>query len=434
MVGVFWGVFISSSGWEILVGMISPDDWWLGLLQATMHVAVAFMILGAILIERTGLTKYQFLVFGTIHRVLWLLVAAVPLVVPVPSNLAMLIILALILASWCAEAVCRPAWFTWMGALIPPRIRGRYWGRRTQFITITQTIAGLGLGYLVSQLQSGVTNPSAADHPHLLHGLMILLAIGSILGIVDILMFRRIPEVLAPTTTFDRSAHTPGRRTIWIMLHWILVQPLRDSEFRRFVLCDMLMTFAMGCTGMYVLRTMRLSLGLDAFDIGLLFFLVSPVTTVMVARPFGRALDRLGPRKVMTVAAFATVLGILPFMFAWPGMPRLWLWALLVFTFICGSAAWGAFMMGRANVQLRFADREGASRYVTAFNFYISVGGMAGGLLAALLTWVLAFMRPHPIRLGPIVWNNWHMVFLVSMLARIAGACVLRGGRGQKAD
>ena len=325
MVGVFWGVFIGTSGWEILVGMISPQDWWLGLLQATMHVAVVFMILGAILIERTGLTKYQFLVFGTIHRFLWLLVAAVPLVVPVPSNLAMLIILVLVLASWCAEALCRPAWFTWMGALIPPRIRGRYWGRRTQFITITQTIAGLGLGYLVSELQAGETVLSATEHPHLLHGLMILLAICSIMGIVDILVFRRIPEVLTPITTFDRSAHTPGRRTIWIMLHWILVQPLRDREFRRFVLCDMLLTFAMGCTGMYVLRAMRVSLGLNAFKIGLLFYLVSPLTILIVARPFGRALDRLGPRKVMTTAAFATVLGILPFMFTWPAMPRVWI-------------------------------------------------------------------------------------------------------------
>ena len=159
-----------------------------------------------------------------------------------------------------------------------------------------------------------------------------------------------------------------------------------------------------------------------------------PAEPVVSARAFGRAFDRVGPRKVMTIAAFATVLGILPFMFARPGMPRVWLWALLGFTFTCGSAAWGAFMMGTANLQLRFADREGASRYVSAFNFYISVGGMAGGLLAALLTGALEFLRDDPIRLGPIIWNNWHVAFAASILARIAGACVLRGGRDQKAD
>ncbi|MHC4986146.1 MAG: MFS transporter [Planctomycetota bacterium] len=135
MVGVFWGAFIFSSGWEILASMMGFEDWSFGLLQSSMHVAVVFLILGSILIERTGLTKYQFILFGTIHRVLWLLVAAVPLIVPVPSLWAVWIVLGLIFLSWCTEAMCRPAWFTWMGVLIPPRIRGRYWARRMQFIT-----------------------------------------------------------------------------------------------------------------------------------------------------------------------------------------------------------------------------------------------------------------------------------------------------------
>ena len=179
---------------------------------------------------------------------------------------------------------------------------------------------------------------------------------------------------------------------------------------------------------------MRINPGLDAMEIGLLFFLVGPLSAVASAKYIGRPIDRYGPRKVMTYAAFATVLGILPFMFAWPGMPVVWLWAVLIFTFIAGSVAWGAFMMGRSNVQLRLGDREGASRYISAFNFYTGVGGMAGGLLAAALTGALWFLRDDPIRLGPIVWNNWHATFAMSMLARVAGGLVLRGGRDQKAD
>ena len=95
---------------------------------------------------------------------------------------------------------------------------------------------------------------------------------------------------------------------------------------------------------------------------------------------------------------------------------------------------WGAFMMGRANVQLRLGDREGASRYVSAFNFYTGVGGMLGGLAGAGLTGALSFLRDDPIRLGPIVWNNWHATFVLSMGVRIAGGFVLGGGRDQKAD
>ncbi|MHC4986147.1 MAG: MFS transporter [Planctomycetota bacterium] len=286
----------------------------------------------------------------------------------------------------------------------------------------------------MSQLQIGIDAPSAADHPQLLHGLMGLLAVCSVLGIVDILIFHRIPEVIVRTSPFDRSAHTPGRRTIWIMLHWILIQPLRDRPFRRYVVADMLMTFAMTSSGMYALRNMRINLGLDAFEMGLLFFLVGPLSAVVSARFIGRPLDRFGPKKVMSVAAFCTVLGALPFMIAYPGMPAGALWSVMIFTFIVGSIAWGAFMMGRANVQLRFGDREGASRYVSAFNFYTGVGGVLGGLAGAGLTGALGFLRDDPIRLGPIVWNNWHAAFVLSMTVRIAGGFVLRGGRDQKAD
>ena len=425
MVGVFWAAFIWSSAWEILGSMMGFEDWSFGLLQAAPYVATVFLLLGSILIERTGLTKHQFLFFGTVHRALWLLVAGVPLVVALPSAWAVWITLTLVLASWCAEAMCRPAWYTWMGVLIPPRIRGRYWARRVQLTTVMQAIAGLSIGYIVSRLQPAVGTASAREHPQLLRTLMILMAITGVCGIVDILMFRRIPEVIVPTAPRSRSSDPSQRRTWRVMLHWILIQPLRDGEFRRYVLCDILMTFAAAASAMYALRNMRINLGLNAFEIGLLFSLVGPVAAILSARFVGRAIDRWGPQPVMIYAAFGTIFGILPFLIAWKNMPGLW--TLCIGTFIAGSATWGAFMMGKANVQLRFADREGASRYVSAYNFYIGIGGMLGGLIAAALTGWLVFLQDRPIFIGPIMWNNWHAAFALSMLARAAGAMVLLG-------
>jgi len=420
MVGVFWAVFIYGSGWEILASMVGFDDFSFGLLQAAPHTATVFLLVASILIERTGLTKYQFVFFGLIHRLLWIAVAGVPLVVHVPSSLAVWVTLAIVFASWCAEALSRPAWLTWMGVLIPPRIRGRYWGRRMQFTTGMQIIAGLGINYIISRMQPAAGTASAIEHPHLLHGLMLLLAVTSICGVVDILLFLRVHEVIAATE--PRAASQSGRRSPLVMLHWSLIQPFRDREFSRFIRCDMLMSFAMGAVGIYSLRNMRINLEMDAFRIGLLCFLVGPMAGIVSARFVGRMIDKWGPRPVMTYAAFGTTLGILPFLFMWKNMPGLM--PLCVLTFIAGGAMWGSFLIGQSTVQLRFGDRPGASRYVSAYNFYLGVGGMTGALLAGGLT---GWLEPHQLTLGPLVWRNWHAAFALSLAARTAGAMILRG-------
>ena len=444
MIGTFWGAFIVSSGWEMLLTMMGFGDVHLGLLQACPYAAMAFLVLGAILIERTGLTKYQFVIAGTIHRVLWLSVAAVPLLLPIPSMWAVWVTIVLIFLSNCAEGLCRPAWFTWMGALIPPRIRGRYWGRRSQFTTGMSIVAGLSIGWVVAQLQPGDESVSAALHPHLLYGLIILMAITSILGIVDILMFRRIPEIITRKPPPEAHPDPPRRHAKRRIFHAILVRPLADRAFRRFVISDMFMMFALASSGMYALRNMRSNLGLNAFQIAFLFSVVGAVGAILSARLAGRAIDRWGPRPLMIVTSFGTVLGILPFLFAWGDMPVLhltvsqWtipidtLWVLCIGTFIIGGATWGSLMMGKSAVQLGFSEREGASRYVGAFHFYTGLGGMIGGLSAAAITGCFEYLQDDPIMLGPILWNNWHAAFALSMAARVCGAMVLLGRRNSR--
>jgi hypothetical protein len=430
-VGLFWAAFIGGSGWEILAAMMGFKGFSLGLLQATPHIATVFLLLASVSIERTGLTKYQFIFFGTIHRALWVVVAGVPLVLAIPSSTVVCVVTGILLLSYCTEAMSRPAWYTWMGALIPSRIHGRYWSRRTQITAAVGAVAGLSIGWTIKQLQppAGII-PSAQEHPHLLNGLMALMAICSILGVVDILIFRRIPEVLVSKTAdpaVDAATGKSRHKSTLEMFRWMLIQPMRASEFRRFVLADALMASALASSGLFAFRNMRVNLGLDALEIQLLFSLVSPIAAIASARYIGRAIDRWGPRPVMKVASFATTMGIIPFLILYPGMPGLWL--VCIGTFIAGAISWGAYMMGKASVQLRFSKREGASRYVSAFSFYVGVGGMLGALAAGWLTHFFEPLQDNPIRLGPLLWNNWHAAFALSLLARIGGAMVLRGGR-----
>jgi len=76
---------------------------------------------------------------------------------------------------------------------------------------------------------------------------------------------------------------------------------------------------------------------------------------------------------------------------------------------------------------LGFADGNGRSRYVAASSVLISVGGVLGGLTGGVLTESLRFLQAAPLRLGPIVWNNWHVAFATALLARCLGLFWLIG-------
>jgi MFS family permease len=73
--------------------------------------------------------------------------------------------------------------------------------------------------------------------------------------------------------------------------------------------------------------------------------------------------------------------------------------------------------LAQNSIVLGFADGQGRSKYVAASAVFISVGGIAGGVLGGLLVQHLDMLQLHPI--GPFQWNNWHVAFLLSMLARV---------------
>jgi hypothetical protein len=90
---------------------------------------------------------------------------------------------------------------------------------------------------------------------------------------------------------------------------------------------------------------------------------------------------------------------------------------------VLGNSTWTAVGLAQTSIVLGFADGQGRSKYVAASAVFISVGGIAGGVLGGLLVQRLEMLQLHPI--GPFQWNNWHVAFLLSMLARVPAMVAL---------
>ena len=432
--GVVWLVVTQGPHCDKFTRMVGFDDFTRGLLASALYAGAFLQLIASLLIERTGLTKYQFLWFATIHRVLWIPVGLALLVLPTPTPVAAICVLVLISMSWCADAFAHPAWITWMGLLIPPRIRGRFMGHRRVWTSLVHVPVAILVGVGVWLAEDSGADMTVADQPVLAWLLAGMLIVGGISGIIDILLFRRIPEVLPAERTIlpDRPRRT-GRwlayqaTRLWRGLHWLAFEPMANRDFRKYVLFRTTLTFAETVAAGYFVWNIFENLHMNALHATMLWMVAPPLAWMLIARPLGRAIDQWGRRPVFALGAAGTVFSIAPWLFIYPGMPPVAFYIVTVLPFVLGGIAWGTIQQAEYNMMMGFADGKGRSRYVSASRFYVSTGGILGGLIGGLLTQSLGFLQGEPILIGPLLYNNWHAAFAASLLFRAMSLVFLIG-------
>ncbi len=144
-----WIVMVRGAHTVAFCRMLGFNDLAFGFWSAAPFLAMFLQPITSIMIERTGLRKYQFIIFATIHRLMWIAVAAVPLFLPIPSQLAVWAVLFIVAISSVLASFSNPAWWPWMGDLIPKRIRGRFIATQARIGKFVAIIAVLILGVVL---------------------------------------------------------------------------------------------------------------------------------------------------------------------------------------------------------------------------------------------------------------------------------------------
>ena len=89
MLAMLWaGSCLGGAHMPIFFKMLGFTDRDFGRLASMAYLATLGQLIAAILIERTGLRKFQFIECMSLARGLWLTVAVIPLLLPVPSPMA----------------------------------------------------------------------------------------------------------------------------------------------------------------------------------------------------------------------------------------------------------------------------------------------------------------------------------------------------------
>jgi len=97
--------------------------------------------------------------------------------------------LGIVAISTVASVIGNSAWVAWMGDLVPDRLRGRFFGRRTVFLSIAGTLTSLGAAILLDRLAPiGWTGAA----------LSVLTAAAFLAGVVSIVLMLRQHEPPVP--------------------------------------------------------------------------------------------------------------------------------------------------------------------------------------------------------------------------------------------
>ena len=418
-------------------------------------------ILSVILIERTGLRKYQFMEFAAIGRLLWLAVAAIPLFFVLPSTAATYAMMAVLLTSYFCDALATPAWFSWMAQLIPRRVRGRYFAVRQNLTQCVQIVTVIIAASILDAVTRGGAPMTAAEQPALLRTVCILFAISALFGVTDILLFRGIRDVL-PTLKKPAVSQPADLR--------MLLDPLKNRVFRHYVLFGATLTFSNAVGGWFYWKNCRENLGFSSLATSILFLALSPLIQILCSRAWGRAIDRWGRRPVLIIGGVGVLLTMVPYLVAsprmgnpaffadsvnwvtqWVGGAINWVghlagakgdlvglhwvdyhtpissYLIILSAVTVGAAAWAGVNLAMNAVLLGFAEGHGRSNFVAAQSFFINMGGLAGAVVAMVSMPYLNVLHKYPILLGPFLWNGWHVMFVVALLARFTSLSWLKG-------
>lgn len=395
--GAAWMYLVSGASFTRYAKLLHVSNFGFGLLASIPFVGALVQLPASFLMERYGHRKATFLWCATLHRFLWLVIAGLPWLLPERWQWSGLLIL--MLASTVLANISTPAWMAWMAELIPGRIRGRYFSRRVQY--------GQAVGLVLSILSGMALDWPQPEESRLLRNVISsLFAFAGVCGIVDILLFLKVPDTA-------RATHRPS-----LTFGDLIRAPLADRNFRRFLGYSFTMTFATGFVGQFVWLYLFDVVGASNVWANLLLISV-PLLIGMATYPFwGRIVDRFGSKPALIAAGILVINGATFWMFItrdnWlPGY-------ILVLT---STAAWAGMDIASFNLLLRMTEirsgkRSSDSAVIALNSVAVAIAGTLSGLFGGSVAEWLGSGWSATVFGWPLTYHA--VLFLCSAVLRTA--------------
>ncbi|MHC5033807.1 MAG: MFS transporter [Planctomycetota bacterium] len=389
--GTVYFVLVSGMYLVAFGNNLGMQYWQWGVLGAVSSSVLVLQLLSAYWVRRTGYRRSIWFYAAIAARLVrGAAILAAFVLFDVSSSLARLVFVLLLVAANCFDAITVPPWYSWLADIIPGDEHGRFWGRRSAWIALANLCVVVPIGYLVDRFGGGSSMPT----------LMAVFAFGFVLGVLDLFFHRTIPEP---------RMKRPPRRPFWKELR----VPLRDREFRPWLVFNGLWTFGMTLGGSLATIYFVEDLGIrgNFFGGSLVLILLPLAGTILLGRWLGALVDRHGVKHMLRWGhAFWAFLPLF-WVLATPATALFW----LGLAALVGGVSSGAAHTAANKLVVRLRSSEHVPMYTAVSACIGCLAGAVGPLLGGFL---LQALRDFAWTIGGFKLVGFHVLFIASFVLR----------------
>jgi len=382
--------------------ILRADDFTIGLLASIPLFSNIAQIFGSLLVERFGQRKKITIRFSFLSRSLWIpIIVLILILFNEQRNLLLSLMILIILIHHVIGSISGVAWLSWMSNLVPPVIRGRFFGLRNSvlgMITLLTTLLG---GLFLDWYRYTFPGYSQA------WSFLIIFFLAVVAGMISLALLSRQPDIEEPATeTIDIKA--------------IFSEPLKNEPFKKMFRFGMFWSFAVNFSSpfyiVYMLRDLHLSYTLVSSVV-----ICSAVTDLFGMGFWGHFSDKHGNRPVAIISATAGA--VLPFIWVFTTAADYSIYMLIPLLHMAGGFFFAGYNLCSVNLIFGMAPRQKNSMYFALWAMVNGVaaglGAISGGLFASNIRTVLGTL--------PFGWDSvFKIVFLLSSLMRLSSLFILR--------
>ncbi len=286
---------------------------------------------------------------------------------------------------WIFGMILGPAWNSWMGDLVDEKERGAYFGRRGKITGFSTFVSFLIAGYILKQF-SGETITEYA-------GFITIFCLALISRIVSFIYLTKKYE---PEYKIAHEAE------------FSLLDFIKQARFRNFGLFVMYlcsMNFALYIAVPFFTPYMLTDLKLDY----LTFTIISAtmiIVKLLLMPAWGRASDRFGTKKVLSLTGFLM-----------PLSPLLWLFSHSVFYLILiqiySGFIWAGFEISSFNFIFDTTSPQKRATCVAYYNVVNGIALLSGAVIGSII-----------VKYNSAFWSKYLLVFVISCVLRYAASFI----------
>lgn len=395
---------VSLTGGAFLVALallLGANNIQIGLLAALPMLANLFQILSVMLVQRYQ-NRRAIAVYGIVLGRIPLVVLGGLILLNDATSVGTFIFFLLI--HHLFSSISGLSWNSWMKDMIPERILGTYFSRRSSY---TQTL-NVGLSVLLALLLDFIRS----RHPaYELTAFASFYIAGGVVGLIGSYLLSRAPE--------PQSYLSTERLTTLFRL------PLKNENFRRLLVFNSAWVFALNIATPFFMVFMLQDLGLPLSYV-IVLTVIGQLSSIATLRMWGVLSDRYSNKSIISVSAPIYIACIVGWVFVGLYRADYLNLALLVLIHVFSGAATAGINLALTNIGLKLAPNADAIVYLSVRNIITSafsaLGPIVGGILAdyfADRTLAITFEWHGPtvdrvVRLVSL--HQWNFLFLIGAI------------------